>query len=681
MANYPNLVSVTPNEVHSVTSPLAATWSFDQIFSVESAAGWFEADATGALTTIPLGQSGPFVLEVKAEQILCSEIRGTTVYVYQDNSINGRAYNSTSAVAHPLGDAVTLIATSVQAQVITANSPTFTGVVTSPAFKATGLTGAAVAGRWVGNTVSGAPASGTFLLNDWITSQDGNIYICTVAGTPGTWVGGGGSGSQGALTGDVTAPAGNGSRVATLVATAPVRAIIALYSAVTSVFGRTGAITAQSGDYNATQVPNVVVVTAQSATPAIDTDVGNVFSITGLAQGITSMTTNLTGTPVQGQQIIVEITDNGTPHAIAWGAAFEATGIALPTGTVAGLILRTQFTWNTVASKWDVEWSTVAMAAGLISQVNAATSGAIAAAIGDAINVTAAATITLPASPAIGQAVLVTCANAYGFATTITANTGQTINGGAVAGSVSVATEFAGSLTFQILLIAISATAWKTVSSGTDLGGGFEVTGTFHVGTGGFDVSGPMGLNGGLNIHTAVSRTTAYTTARGDLWVRATSGSWTLTLGTPTDNQELIITNEGAGVITVTPQTGTINGGANRVLGPNSSIIVIADGTNWHIIGSYGPGGNVSSPAVVSGTAFIASAVPSTVYFQINATVAGSYTLTMGPSTGAENTIGSAVAMLIGSDAIVSLAVPANWKVVLTVTSVTIGSTSVVTSF
>ncbi len=87
----------------------------------------------------------------------------------------------------------------------------------------------------------------------------------------------------------------------------------------------------------------------------------------------------------------------------------------------------------------------------------------------------------------------------------------------------------------------------------------------------------------------------------------------------------------------------------------------------------------VSSPSVTSGTAFTPStASNATVYFQINAASAGSYTLTMGPTTGAENTIGSAVAMVAGSDAIVTLVVPRSWLVVLTLTSVALGSTTVV---
>lgn len=42
------------------------------------------------------------------------------------------------------------------------------------------------------------------------------------------------------------------------------------------------------------RVTKRVVVTTQSATPSINTDNGDIFQITGLAQAITSMTTNLT---------------------------------------------------------------------------------------------------------------------------------------------------------------------------------------------------------------------------------------------------------------------------------------------------------------------------------------------------------------------------------------------------
>lgn len=58
-----------------------------------------------------------------------------------------------------------------------------------------GLAGATAATRYVGATASGAPTSGTFAVGDFVVTQDGSLYICTAAGSPGTWAavsGGGG---------------------------------------------------------------------------------------------------------------------------------------------------------------------------------------------------------------------------------------------------------------------------------------------------------------------------------------------------------------------------------------------------------------------------------------------------------------------------------------------------------
>jgi hypothetical protein len=78
-----------------------------------------------------------------------------------------------------------------------------------------GPTGAVAATRYAGGTASGAPASGSFLKGDFVIDQTGKVWVCTVAGSPGTWVdvGGGGGG------------------------------------AVSSVFTRTGAVVAEDGDY------------------------------------------------------------------------------------------------------------------------------------------------------------------------------------------------------------------------------------------------------------------------------------------------------------------------------------------------------------------------------------------------------------------------------------------------
>ena len=51
-----------------------------------------------------------------------------------------------------------------------------------------GLTGAVAATRFVGGTASGAPTTGTFAIGDFVIDQTAKLWVCTVAGTPGTWV-------------------------------------------------------------------------------------------------------------------------------------------------------------------------------------------------------------------------------------------------------------------------------------------------------------------------------------------------------------------------------------------------------------------------------------------------------------------------------------------------------------
>lgn len=67
-----------------------------------------------------------------------------------------------------------------------------------------------------------------------------------------------------------------------------------------------------------------------SATPAINTDIVNKFNITALAVDITSLTTNLTGTPIEGQSLVISITGTGTRN-LTFGSGFESSGtVSLP---------------------------------------------------------------------------------------------------------------------------------------------------------------------------------------------------------------------------------------------------------------------------------------------------------------------------------------------------------------
>lgn len=92
---------------------------------------------------------------------------------------------------------------------------------------------------------------------------------------------------------------------------------------------------------------------ASSGTPTINTDTTDIFTITALAAAITSFTTNLSGTPTNGQKLIIRILDNGTARAIAWGASFASRGATLPTTTVISKYLYVGFIWNSTAAVWD----------------------------------------------------------------------------------------------------------------------------------------------------------------------------------------------------------------------------------------------------------------------------------------------------------------------------------------
>ena len=135
-----------------------------------------------------------------------------------------------------------------------ASTQTFTGNISSPAVSASGLTGATAASRYVGATSSGAPASGTFVVGDFVIDQTAKIWVCTTAGSPGTWT-------------QITSSNGG----------------------VSSFNSRTGSVTPQSGDYTAAQVSALPSTDDLSAIATANATSGNVsmssHKITNLANG------------------------------------------------------------------------------------------------------------------------------------------------------------------------------------------------------------------------------------------------------------------------------------------------------------------------------------------------------------------------------------------------------------
>lgn len=77
-----------------------------------------------------------------------------------------------------------------------------------------------------------------------------------------------------------------------------------------------------------TRVTKRVNSVTSSATPAINTDTTDLFVISALAANITSMTSSLTGTPNQGDELLILFEDNGTSRTITWGTSFKSSGVA-----------------------------------------------------------------------------------------------------------------------------------------------------------------------------------------------------------------------------------------------------------------------------------------------------------------------------------------------------------------
>lgn len=95
-----------------------------------------------------------------------------------------------------------------------------------------------------------------------------------------------------------------------------------------------------------------VVSTASTATLTVDSDSYDVALLTAQAAALTVAAP--TGTPTDGQMLLLRFKDNGTARALTWNAVFQVIGVTLPTTTVVNKIVYVLVIWNAAASKWDV---------------------------------------------------------------------------------------------------------------------------------------------------------------------------------------------------------------------------------------------------------------------------------------------------------------------------------------
>lgn len=91
---------------------------------------------------------------------------------------------------------------------------------------------------------------------------------------------------------------------------------------------------------------------ASNATPTPASDSYDVHLIT--AQAAAAAFAAPTGTPTQGQKLIIRVKDNGAARALTYDAIYRAVGATLPTTTVISKTLYLGFIYNSTDTKWDL---------------------------------------------------------------------------------------------------------------------------------------------------------------------------------------------------------------------------------------------------------------------------------------------------------------------------------------
>jgi hypothetical protein len=125
-------------------------------------------------------------------------------------------------------------------------------------------------------------------------------------------------------------------------------------SAMTAVAAPTGTVvgTTDTQTLTSKRITSRVGTTASTSTLTIDADVTDQYNVTALAASMTIAAP--TGTPTDGQKLLIRILDNGTARGLTWNAIFRAVGTVLPTTTVISKTTYVGAVYNVAAVKWDV---------------------------------------------------------------------------------------------------------------------------------------------------------------------------------------------------------------------------------------------------------------------------------------------------------------------------------------
>jgi hypothetical protein len=152
------------------------------------------------LSTVDItGTLSPYISTLQADISLLSNIINSVITTTTTRDANGNVVSSTTNTGVGLtsltGTANQLVTNSSIGDVTISipNNPLLPGVVTAQGFAPSGFSGSTQPTRFMGGTVSGAPTTGTWLQGDYVVGiTNGTMWVCTTAGSPGTWSGVGG---------------------------------------------------------------------------------------------------------------------------------------------------------------------------------------------------------------------------------------------------------------------------------------------------------------------------------------------------------------------------------------------------------------------------------------------------------------------------------------------------------
>lgn len=203
---------------------------------------------------------------------------------------------------------------------------------------ATGLGGTVTSVGWTGGIVSVATATTTPAFT--IAGTSGGVPYFS-SGT--TWA------SSGALAANALVVGGGAGAAPSTITTGS-----GVVTAISNAVNATGGLTTINGTATLTnkRIDRRVSSSASASTLTPDISAFDQYNFTALAANLTINAP--TGTPVDGNTLIIRILDNGSSRTLTWNATYTVVGVTLPGTTTPSKTLYVGCVYNANNTRWDV---------------------------------------------------------------------------------------------------------------------------------------------------------------------------------------------------------------------------------------------------------------------------------------------------------------------------------------